>query len=167
MRTATADSDRELAERAKVAKALGADLFLAAPYRSRERGLNGHTEGPPPRCLPKGTDPRQVTDARVKRVRDILNARPRRVLVHLAPAETRARPPRGAPPRRTAGTGRFSSASVRGALRPQGGPVTLRFKGTAAAFRVESGPLAGKTFNPGPKCLPRPVQPFARSQRKF
>ncbi len=42
------------------------------------------------------------------------------------------------------------ATSRRGALPPPGGPVTLRSEGTAAAFRVESGPLAGKSLNTGP-----------------
>ncbi len=93
--TITADSGREFAGHAKVAKALEADFFLPTPYHSWERGLNGHTNGPPPRHLPKGTDLRQVTDARVKRVQDILNARPRKAPGYLTPAEAfaRARPP--------------------------------------------------------------------------
>ncbi len=93
--TITADSGREFAGHAKVAKALEADFFLATPYHPWERGLNGHTNGLPRRYLPKGTDLRQVTDARVKRVQDILNARPRKAPGHLTPAEAfaRARPP--------------------------------------------------------------------------
>ncbi len=42
------------------------------------------------------------------------------------------------------------ATSRRGALPPPGGPVTLRFEGIAAVFRVESGPLAGKSLNTGP-----------------
>ncbi len=91
----TADNGREFAGHAEVAKALEADFLLPMPHHSWERGLNGHTDGPPPRYLPKGTDLRQVTDARVKRVQDILNARPRKAPGHLTPAEAfaRARPP--------------------------------------------------------------------------
>ncbi len=88
---------RDISERPKEvgAKALEADFFFATPYHSWERGLNGHTNGLPPQYLPKGTDLRQVTDARVKRVQDILNARPRKALGYLTPAEAfaRARPP--------------------------------------------------------------------------
>ncbi len=93
--TITADNGKEFAGHAKVAKAPAADFFLPTPYHSWDRGLNGHTNGPPPRYLPKGTDLRQVTDARVKRVQDILNARPRKAPGHLTPAEAfaRARPP--------------------------------------------------------------------------
>ncbi len=93
--TVTAYDGRESAGHAKVAKALEADFLLPTPHHPWERGLNGHTDGPPPRHLPKGTDLRQVTDARVKRVQDILNARPRKAPGHLTPAGAfaRARPP--------------------------------------------------------------------------
>ncbi len=76
--TITADSGGEFAGHAKVAKALEADFLLPTPHHPWERGLNGHTNGLPRQYLPKGTDLRQVTDARVKRVQDILNARPAR-----------------------------------------------------------------------------------------
>ncbi len=93
--TITADNGKEFAGHAKVAKALEADFFLPTPYHSWERGLNEHTNGLLRQYLPKGTDLRQVTDARVKRVQDILNARPRKALGYLTPAEAfaRARPP--------------------------------------------------------------------------
>ncbi len=172
--TITADSGREFAERAKVAKAPGAGFLLPTPHHPWERGLNGHTDGPPRRHLPKGTDFRQVTDARVKEVRDILNARPGKVPGHLTPAEAfaRARPPRGHSTRRTAGESfrrtrpglrpghplpcrDRRATSRRGALRPPERPVTLRSEGTAAAFRVGSGSLAGKSLNPGPPLFHR------------
>ncbi len=93
--TITADNGKEFAGHAKVAKALEADFLLPTPYHSWERGLNEHTNGLLRQYLPKGTDLRQVTDARVKRVQDILNARPRKALGYLTPAEAfaRARPP--------------------------------------------------------------------------
>ncbi len=154
-----------------MAKALEADFLLPTPCHSRERGLNGHTDGPPRRYPPKGTGFRRVTDTRVKRVRDILDARPGKVPGYLTPAEAfaRARPPRGRPTRRTAGEkegfrrarpglrpghppslARTGATSRRGDLPPPERPVTIRSEGTAAAFRVGSGSLAGKSFNPGP-----------------
>ncbi len=93
--TITAYDGREFAGHAKVAKELRADFLLPTSHHSWERGLNGHTNGPPPRYLPKGTDFREVTDARVKRVQDILNAPPRKAPGYLTPAEAfaRVRPP--------------------------------------------------------------------------
>ena len=93
--TITADNGKEFAGHAAVAKALEAAFFFARPYHSWERGLNEHTNGLLREYLPKGTDFRTVTDREVREVQDILNARPRRSLGYLTPAEAlrRARPP--------------------------------------------------------------------------
>ncbi len=93
--TVTADNGREFADHARVAGALGARFFFARPYHSWERGPTGHTNGLVRGYLPKGTDFRKVTDAEVSAVQDRLNARPRKVLGYLTPAEAfrLARPP--------------------------------------------------------------------------
>ncbi len=52
--TITAYDGREFAGHAKVAKALEADFFLPTPHHSWERGLNGHTNGPPPGTCRRG-----------------------------------------------------------------------------------------------------------------
>jgi len=89
--TTTADNGREFAEHAGGAKALDAGFFFARPCHSWERGLNEHANGLPRQHLPKGTDFREVTDARVREVQDILNARPRKALGCLTPVEALAR----------------------------------------------------------------------------
>ena len=93
--TVTVDNGKEFADHARVSRALGADFFFARPYHSWERGLNEHTNGLVRGYLPKGTDFRKVTDADVRAVQDRLNARPRKALGYLTPAEAflRARPP--------------------------------------------------------------------------
>ena len=93
--TITADNGKEFAGHAAVSKALGAGFFFATPYHSRERGLNEHTNGLVREHFPKGTDFRQVTDARVKAVQDRTDARPRKALGYLTPEEAfrKARPP--------------------------------------------------------------------------
>jgi len=92
--TVTADNGKEFAGHARVAKALGAGFFFATPYHSWERGLNEHVNGLVREWFPKGTDFRKVTDGAVKAVQDRLNARPRKVLGYLTPAEAlRQRPP--------------------------------------------------------------------------
>ncbi len=93
--TVTAGSGREFAGHARVPAAPGADFFLPRPYHSWERGPTGHTNGLVRGYLPKGTDFRKVTDAEVRAVQDRLNARPRKALGYLTPAEAflRARPP--------------------------------------------------------------------------
>lgn len=93
--TITADNGKEFAGHARVAKALGAGFFFATPYHSWERGLNEHVNGLVREYFPKGTDFRQVSDVQVKAVQDRLNARPRKALGYLTPAEAfrMARPP--------------------------------------------------------------------------
>ncbi len=93
--TVTADSGKEFADHARVAGALGAGFLFARPYHSWERGPTGHTNGLVRGYLPKGTDLRKVTDAEVRAVQDRTDARPRRVLGYLTPAEAfrLARPP--------------------------------------------------------------------------
>ena len=93
--TVTVDNGKEFAGHARVSAALGADFFFARPYHSWERGLNEHTNGLVRGYLPKGTDFRKVADTEVRAVQDRLNARPRKALGYLTPAEAflRARPP--------------------------------------------------------------------------
>ncbi len=85
--TVTADNGKEFADHARVAGALGARFFFARPYHSWEWGPTGHTNGLVRGYLPKGTDLRRVTDAEVRAVQDRTDARPRRVLGYLTPAE--------------------------------------------------------------------------------
>ena len=78
-----------------MSRALGADFLLPRPHHSRERGPTGHTNGLVRGYLPKGMDFRKVADTEVRVVQDRLNARPRKALGYLTPAEAflRARPP--------------------------------------------------------------------------
>ena len=93
--TVTADSGREFAGHAGVARALGAGFHFVTPQHFWERAPTGHTNGLARRYLPKGTDLRAVTDDEVKGVRDRTDARPRRVPGCRTPAEVfhRVRPP--------------------------------------------------------------------------
>jgi len=93
--TITADSGREFADHARVSAALGADFLFARPYHPWERGPTGHTNGLVRGYLSRGTGFRKVTDAEVRAVQDRTDARPRRCLGYLTPAEAlrRARPP--------------------------------------------------------------------------
>ncbi len=59
---------------------LNAEFYFAKPYRSRERGLNEHTNGLVKQYLPKKTDLSKVTDEEVKRIENSLNNRPRKSL---------------------------------------------------------------------------------------
>ena len=81
-RTLTADNGKEFAGHRAIA-----GFFFARPYHSWERGLNEHTNGLVRQYLPKAMDFTGLGDARVRRVQDLLNDRPRRVLGYRTPAE--------------------------------------------------------------------------------
>ena len=93
--TVTAGNGKEFAGHARVPAAPGADFLLPRSHHSRERGPTGRTNGLVRGYLPKGTDFRKVADAEVRAVQDRLNARPRKALGYLTPAEAflLARPP--------------------------------------------------------------------------
>ena len=85
--TITADNGKEFAGHALVSQKTGAAFFFATPYHSWERGLNEHTNGLVREYFPKETDFRQVSGLEIQGVADRLNARPRKVLGYLTPAE--------------------------------------------------------------------------------
>ena len=85
--TITADNGKEFAGHQLLAKTLSALFFFATPYHSWERGLNEHTNGLVRQYFPKSTDFKTLDPAEVKRVQELLNNRPRRVLGYRTPAE--------------------------------------------------------------------------------
>lgn len=85
--TITADNGKEFAGHAAVSEELCAGFYFAAPYHSWERGLNEHTNGLVREFFPKSQDLREVDPREVRRVEELLNTRPRRVLNYRMPAE--------------------------------------------------------------------------------
>ena len=85
--TITADNGKEFAGHAAVSEELEAGFYFATPYHSWERGLNEHTNGLVREFFPKGQDLRGVDPREVRRVQDMLNTRPRKVLGYRTPAE--------------------------------------------------------------------------------
>ena len=84
--TVTADHGKEFAGHRDIAKALEADVYFARPYHSWERGLNEHTNGLVRQYFGKSERLREVDPAKVRRVTDLLNGRPRKVLGYRTPA---------------------------------------------------------------------------------
>jgi IS30 family transposase len=84
--TVTADNGKEFAGHRDIAKALEADVYFARPYHSWERGLNEHTNGLVRQYFGKSESLREVDPAKVRRVTDLLNGRPRKVLGYQTPA---------------------------------------------------------------------------------
>lgn len=66
---------------------LDADIYLARPYASWERGNNGSTNGLLGRYFPKQTDCKQVPKRRGQQVVNGLHDRPRKTRGHRAPNE--------------------------------------------------------------------------------
>jgi len=87
VKTITFDNGGEFAHHAQITQALGADVYFANPYSSWERGLNEHSNGLIRQYFPKGQDFTKVSKAQVKKVENLLNNRPRKVLGYKTPAE--------------------------------------------------------------------------------
>jgi len=85
--TITFDNGGEFSHHAQITEALGASVYFANPYSSWERGLNEHSNGLIRQYFPKGQDFTKVSKAQVKKVENLLNHRPRKVLGYKTPAE--------------------------------------------------------------------------------
>ena len=85
--TITADNGKEFAGHREFGAALGAAVYFARPYHSWERGLNEHTNGLVRQYFGKGESLLGIDPAKVQRVADLLNGRPRKALGFRTPAE--------------------------------------------------------------------------------
>lgn len=85
--TLTMDNGKEFAGHREVAAALEAQVYFARPYHSWERGLNEHTNGLVRQYFAKGESLLGVDPERVRRVVELLNGRPRKVLAYQTPKE--------------------------------------------------------------------------------
>lgn len=66
---------------------MGVPAFFCNPYASWERGTNENANGLIRQYFPKQTNFKQVSDAEVLRVQDLLNHRPRKFLGYKTPHE--------------------------------------------------------------------------------
>ena len=87
VQTITLDNGSEFAGHEAVAKAVTASTYFCDPYCSGQRGTNENTNGLIRQYFPKGTDFRQVTDAKLRKVVKNLNDRPRKRLGYRTPAQ--------------------------------------------------------------------------------
>jgi len=93
-RTGTLDNGTEFNGFAQLEEQLGMTIYFANPYSPWQRGSNEQFNGLLRMFLPKGTDFRHVSDARLAQIESMLNNRPRKCLNYRTPAEV-FKPPWG------------------------------------------------------------------------
>lgn len=86
-RSVTFDNGPEFSSYEKLAKRLGIDVYFAEPYCAWQRGTNENTNGLVRQFLPKGSDLARTPDAKISRLEQRLNDRPRKRLGYRTPAE--------------------------------------------------------------------------------
>lgn len=83
----TYDRGKEMTEHERFTKQTKVQVYFAHPYSPWERGTNENTNGLIRQYFPKGTDFRTVNRRHIKEVQDLLNGRPRKVLLWKTPYE--------------------------------------------------------------------------------
>jgi IS30 family transposase len=76
----TYDRGKEMAQHTLFTEETQMRVYFAHPQSPWERGTNENTNGLIRQYFPKGTDFSEVSDYEIKRVQDLLNGRPRKVL---------------------------------------------------------------------------------------
>jgi len=85
--TLTYDRGGEMKEHELFTKHTKIQVYFAHPYHSWERGTNENTNGLIRQYFPKGTDFSTITGHQLRRVQNLLNNRPRKVLDYYTPNE--------------------------------------------------------------------------------
>ena len=70
-----------------IERTTGAKIYYANPYHSWERGTNENTNGLLRQYFPEGTDLRTFSQAKLNRIADRPNTRPRKTLDYETPAD--------------------------------------------------------------------------------
>ena len=83
----TYDRGKEMAEHKLFTKQTKIRVYFAHPQSPWERGTNENTNGLVRQYFPKGTDFNKVSRRQIKRVQDLLNGRPRKILDFKMPIE--------------------------------------------------------------------------------
>ena len=83
----TYDRGKEMAEHKLFTKQTKIKVYFAHPQSPWERGTNEKTNGLIRKYFPKGTDFNMITRSQIKKVQNLLNGRPRKVLDFQTPYE--------------------------------------------------------------------------------
>ena len=83
----TYDRGMEMAEHKLFTKETNIQVYFADPYSPWQRGTNENTNGLIRQYFPKGTEFDRIPRKEIKRVQDLLNGRPRKVLKWKTPFE--------------------------------------------------------------------------------
>jgi transposase, IS30 family len=83
----TYDRGGEMAQHRLFTKETKVKVYFADPYSPWQRGTNENTNGLIRQYFPKGTDFSTVSAGQIRRVQDLLNSRPRKVLNWKSPCE--------------------------------------------------------------------------------
>lgn len=83
----TYDRGKEMAEHKLFTKETNIQVYFADPYAPWQRGTNENTNGLIRQYFPKGTDFGKIPRKDIRRVQDLLNGRPRKVLKWQTPFE--------------------------------------------------------------------------------
>ncbi|MDZ4779827.1 MAG: IS30 family transposase [Planctomycetia bacterium] len=86
----TFDNGKEFAERHRLTRGLGFQVYFAEPYASWQRGTNENTNGLLPQFFAKCTDLTRISHRQAARVEQLLNERPRKRLGYRTPSEVLA-----------------------------------------------------------------------------
>lgn len=86
-KTVTFDNGTEFGEHERLAAELEMDVYFALPYCSWQRGTNENTNGLIRQFFPKGTNFRKVQPRKLRKVKDLLNNRPRKRHNYKTPLE--------------------------------------------------------------------------------
>lgn len=85
--TITLDNGPEFSSHMEITNKIGAKCYFARPYHAWERGLNEHTNGLVRKYFSKSTDLLSVSEQEIKKVEELLNNRPRKILGYRTPKE--------------------------------------------------------------------------------
>lgn len=85
--TSTLDNGCEFTRHTEFTETLKMPVYFARPYHSWERGSNEHANGMIRRYFPKGTNFDSITEEEIRRVVDLINNRPRKILWYKSAAQ--------------------------------------------------------------------------------